>query len=340
MNNIILGIESSCDDTSAAIIKNGILLSDVIGVQEVHQIYGGVVPELASREHQKNIIPVVERAIKLANVKKEDINAIAFTIGPGLMGSLLVGTSFVKGLALSLNVPLIKVNHLEAHILSVFLKERDFKYQFPKFPFLSMLVSGGHTQIVKVNSFFEMKILGETIDDAAGEAFDKCGKIMGLNYPSGPVIDKLSKKGNPKSFKFSKPKVKDLNFSFSGLKTSFLYSLRDKVKENSNFIKENKNDLCASLQNTIIEILMEKLEKAVKKTGITEVTIAGGVSANFQLRQELLKKGRNENWNVFLPLRKYSTDNAAMIAISGYYKFLDKRDFVSQSVVPNARLKI
>lgn len=338
MNITILGIESSCDDTSAAIIRDETVLSNVIANQDIHKKYGGVVPELASRAHQQNIIPVVDIAIKQAGIKKEEINAIAFTKGPGLLGSLLVGTSFAKGFSLARQIPMIEVNHLQAHVLVHFIKENTDKNTSPSFPFLCLLVSGGHTQLIVVKNHLEMEIIGQTIDDAAGEAFDKCGKVMGLEYPAGPEIDKISKQGNPKAFTFSKPKIQKLDFSFSGLKTSFLYFLRDSLKLNSNFIEENKIDLCASIQSTIIEILTDKIMKAVEQTGIKEITIAGGVSANSYLRSELLRFSEKHGWKLYLPKIKYTTDNAAMIAITGYYKYL-KNDFAGQDIIPDARYK-
>lgn len=322
MDTLILGIESSCDDTSAAVLRNNILLSNVIANQDVHAKYGGVVPELASRAHQLNIIPVVEEALKRANVKREELSAIAFTRGPGLLGSLLVGTSFAKGLALSLNIPLIDVNHLQAHILAHFIHEEGVEHKSPSFPFLCLLVSGGNSQIVLVKDYHQMEIIGQTIDDAAGEAFDKCAKVMGLSYPGGPIIDKLAKEGDPKRFQLSKPQIPDYNYSFSGLKTSFLYLLRDELKNNPSFIEENKNDLCASLQYTIIEILMAKLRKAAKEYGINEIAVAGGVSANSALRESFVQHAEQFGWNIYIPKFGYTTDNAAMIAISGYYKYL------------------
>lgn len=322
MDTLILGIESSCDDTSAAVLRNNILLSNVIANQDVHAKYGGVVPELASRAHQLNIIPVVEEALKRANVKREELSAIAFTRGPGLLGSLLVGTSFAKGLALSLNIPLIDVNHLQAHILAHFIHEEGVEHKSPSFPFLCLLVSGGNSQIVLVKDYHQMEIIGQTIDDAAGEAFDKCAKVMGLSYPGGPIIDKLAKEGDPKRFQLSKPQIPDYNYSFSGLKTSFLYLLRDELKKNPSFIEENKNDLCASLQYTIIEILMAKLRKAAKEYGINEIAVAGGVSANSALRESFVQHAEQFGWNIYIPKFGYTTDNAAMIAISGYYKYL------------------
>lgn len=337
MSMIILGIESSCDDTSASIIEDGYLLSNVIANQDVHRMYGGVVPELASRAHQQNIIPVVDRAIKLAGVEKENINAIAFTRGPGLMGSLLVGTSFAKGLSIALQIPLIEINHLQAHILANFILEKDVANNVPQFPFLCLLVSGGHTQLVLVRNHLDMEIIGQTIDDAAGEAFDKCAKVMGLPYPGGPVIDKLAKEGNPAAFSFSKPRIEGYDFSFSGLKTSFLYFLRDQLKENPNFIEERKNDLCASLQKTIVDILMDKLTKAAKSLHVKEIALAGGVAANSGLRNAITKSSTKYQWNIHLPAFKFTTDNAAMIAITGFYKF-QQQSFASQDVVPVARV--
>ncbi len=339
MSVIILGIESSCDETSASVVKDGILLSNVVASQQVHEAYGGVVPELASRAHQQNIVPVVDTAIKQANIDKSEISGIAFTRGPGLMGSLLVGTSFAKGLALALNIPLIEVNHLHGHVLAHFIKNNDEKVDEPKFPFLCLLVSGGHTQLIVVKSFLEMEIIGQTIDDAAGEAFDKCAKIMGLPYPGGPSIDNLAKQGRPDVFKFSMPQVDELDFSFSGLKTSFLYFLQKKVKEDTDFIEKYKADLCASLQFTIIQILAEKLVKAVELTGIREVAIAGGVAANSALRNELTRLAAQKNWKLYLPIIKYTTDNAAMIAIAGYYRYLAGK-FASHDITPVSRVKI
>lgn len=333
----ILGIESSCDDTSAAIIQDTYLMSNVIASQDVHQKWGGVVPELASRAHQQNIIPVVDAAIKSAGISKNDISAIAFTRGPGLLGSLLVGTSFAKGFALVNNIPLIDVNHLQGHILSHFIQQKEKENQIPKFPFLSLLVSGGHTQIVVIKDFFEMEIIGQTIDDAAGEAFDKCAKVLGLGYPGGPVIDRLSNTGNPLKFKFAKPNVANLDFSFSGLKTSFLYFLRDNIKINPNFITENLDDLAASLQFTIIEILAEKVKKAVIHTGIKEITIGGGVAANSGLRNKMEELAQNHKWTVHIPERKFTTDNAAMIGITGYYKYL-RNEFAPMDIAPKARM--
>jgi N6-L-threonylcarbamoyladenine synthase len=335
MSIYILGVESSCDDTSAAVLKDTQMLSSVIANQDVHKTYGGVVPELASRAHQQNIIPVVEVALQKAKITKKQLNAIAFTRGPGLLGSLLVGTSFAKSFAMGLGIPIIEVDHLKAHILSHFIDDETQK-EHPEFPFLCLTVSGGHTQIVKVNSASDMEILGKTIDDAAGEAFDKAAKIMGLPYPGGPEIDKLAKTGNPEAFSFPEPRIGELDYSFSGLKTSFLYFLRDRLKVNDNFIEENKADLAASIQNTIINILIKKLRKAVELTGINQVAIAGGVSANSGLRDAMLQEARSKGWEVFLPPFKFTTDNAAMIAVAGYLKFLEK-DFANQNVVPYAR---
>lgn len=332
----ILGIESSCDDTSAAVLKNTKVLSNIIANQSVHSSFGGVVPELASRAHQQNIIPVVDVALKEANIQKNQLSAIAFTRGPGLLGSLLVGTSFTKSFAMALDIPIIEVDHLKAHILSHFLD--DSGSTSPSFPFLCLTVSGGHTQIVKVNSSSDMIVIGSTIDDAAGEAFDKAAKIMSLPYPGGPEIDKLAKVGDASAFKFPKPRIADLNYSFSGLKTSFLYFLRDRLKEDDDFIEKNKADLAASIQSTIIEILLDKLKKAVSETGIKEVAIAGGVSANSGLRLGIQQLADKEGWIVHVPGIRYTTDNAAMIAIAGYFKYLDK-DFSSQDVTPYARSK-
>jgi len=334
---IILGIESSCDDTSAAIIKNNTIFSNIISSQEVHKIYGGVVPELASRAHQQNIIPVVDKAINDANITKKEIDAIAFTRGPGLVGSLLVGVSFAKGFALANNIPLIEVDHLQAHVLAHFIQEKDENHKVPSFPFLCLLVSGGNSQIILVKDYLEMEVLGQTIDDAAGEAFDKCAKIMGLPYPGGPLVDEYAQKGNPHSFTFSKPKIDGLDYSFSGLKTSFLYFLRDKLKEDNQFINNNLNDLCASLQFTINNILIEKLMMAAKKTNIKQIAISGGVSANSGLRTQLSEKADLKfGYETFYPKLTYSTDNAAMIAITGFFKYL-KGDFASQNVTPYPR---
>lgn len=338
MSVVILGIESSCDDTSAAIIRDGCLLSNLISNQDVHMAFGGVVPELASRAHQANIIPVVDRAIRQANISKSEISAVAFTRGPGLLGSLLVGSSFAKGFSLALNIPLIGINHLQGHILAHFIQDKGI-LKHPTFPFLCLLVSGGHTQLVVVRDYLDMEIIGQTIDDAAGEAFDKCAKIMGLPYPGGPVIDKLATIGNPTAFKFAKPLQKGLDFSFSGLKTSFLYFLRDRIAENPNFIEENKADLCASLQFTIISILLEKTEKAAKATKIKEIAIAGGVSANSGLRGALTQLGAKNGWNVYIPEFRFTTDNAAMIGIAGYYKYL-KGEFSGHDIMPLARFPL
>jgi len=334
---IILGIESSCDDTSASVIRDGILLSNVIASQAVHASYGGVVPELASRAHQLNIIPVVHEALKRAAVDKTELSAIAFTRGPGLLGSLLVGTSFAKGLAQALDIPLIDVNHLQGHVLAHFISEGKPNEHHPDFPFLCLLVSGGNSQIVKVKAYNDMEVVGQTIDDAAGEAFDKCAKVMGLPYPGGPHIDRLAKEGNPLAFKFNKPQIQDYNYSFSGLKTSFLYLLRDKVKENPDFVAENLNDLCASIQVTVVEILMNKLRKAARDLNIHQVAVAGGVSANSALRQAFLDHGVKYGWEVFIPPFAFTTDNAAMIAITGNFKY-QHNDFCSIEEVPYARV--
>ena len=339
MSIIILGIESSCDDTSAAILKDGVILSNVIANQDVHVKYGGVVPELASRAHQQNIIPVVDSAIKEAKIKKTDIDGIAFTRGPGLLGSLLVGTSFTKGFALAQNIPMLEVNHLQGHILAHFIQQDEKNSRVPSFPFLCLLVSGGHSQIVKIKDYFDMEIIGQSIDDAAGEAFDKCAKIMGLPYPGGPMIDKYAKKGDKLAFKFTRPKVKNFDYSFSGLKTAFLYFLRKEVKQNPNFIKENLADLCASIQYTIIDILMRKLILTAKETGISTIAISGGVSANSELRETVQNIGKEKNWDVFVPEKSFTTDNAAMIAIVGHHKFL-KKEFAEQNIAPLSRFKI
>ena len=331
---IILGIESSCDDTSAAILKGNKILSNIIANQEVHKLFGGVVPELASRSHQKNIIPVVDTAIKTAKINKESIDAVAYTKGPGLLGSLLVGGSFAKSFAMGLNIPLITVNHMKGHILAHFIDEGQ---EMPEFPFLCLTVSGGHTQIVEVLSTQKMNIIGNTIDDAAGEAFDKSAKILGLEYPGGPLIDKYAKNGNIHAFKFGKPKVKNLDFSFSGLKTSILYKIQENQKNNSNFIKENLEDLCASIQHSIINILIEKIEKAMKEKGIKKLAIAGGVSANSYLRKKTTELAKKNGYNLYIPKFEYCTDNAAMIAISGYFKYI-KEDFSNQEDTPSARL--
>lgn len=336
---VVLGIESSCDDTSASVLRNEYILSNAIANQEVHKVYGGVIPELASRAHQQNIIPVVDRALKLAGVTREEVDVVAFTRGPGLLGSLLVGTSFAKGFALGLNIPMVEVNHLQGHILAHFIKEEGKDNRHPQFPFICMLVSGGHTQLVLVKDYLTMEIVGQTLDDAAGEAFDKCAKVMGLPYPGGPVIDKLAKEGNPKAFAFNKPSIKNFDYSFSGLKTSFLYFLRDAVAQNSNFIEENKADLCASLQATIIDILFDKLVKLAKEKKVTDIAIAGGVSANSGIRARLVEEGAKRGWNVFLPEFRYTTDNAAMIAIAGYYNFL-KGNRAGFDIAPLARMAL
>lgn len=319
---IILGIESSCDDTSAAVLADNRVLSNVIASQAVHQDYGGVVPELASRAHQKNIIPVVEAAIRRANIGKQDIDAVAFTLGPGLLGSLLVGTSFAKSFATALGIPCVDVNHLQAHVLSHFIVEPDTEHTAPSFPFLCLLVSGGNSQIVLVRDYFDMQIIGQTIDDAAGEAFDKCAKIMGLPYPGGPHIDRLAKEGNPTAFRFAMPDIAGFDYSFSGLKTSFLYRLCDEVAANPHFIEQNKADLCASLQKNIIDILLKKLIAASQQLGIDNIAVAGGVSANSGLRRELIAQGNSRGWQVFIPKPAFTTDNAAMIAVAGYYKYI------------------
>ncbi len=324
MSTFILGIESSCDDTSAAVIKDGYLLSNVVASQAVHEAYGGVVPELASRAHQQNIVPVVHEALKRAGIDKDELSAIAFTRGPGLMGSLLVGVSFAKGLALSLGIPLVDVNHLTGHVLAHFIQVKGEEIELPRFPFLCLLVSGGNSQIILVKSYNEMEILGQTIDDAAGEAIDKCSKVMGLGYPGGPIIDKLARQGNPKAFAFSKPHIPGLDYSFSGLKTSFLYSLRNWVAEEPDFIEHHKADLAASLEATIVDILMDKLRKAAKQYDIKEVSVAGGVSANNGLRNAFREHAQKYGWKIFIPKFSYTTDNAAMIAITGYYKYLEK----------------
>jgi N6-L-threonylcarbamoyladenine synthase len=339
MSVTILAIESSCDDTSAAVVRDGYVLSNLIAGQEIHRSYGGVVPELASRAHQANIVPVVDQAVRKAGITKEEISAVAFTRGPGLLGSLLVGTSFAKGFAMALHIPLIEVNHLQAHVLAHFILEKGKEDQIPSFPFLSLLVSGGHTQLIVVRSFFEMEVIGNTIDDAAGEAFDKCGKVMGLPYPAGPVIDKLASEGNMNAYRFSKPVVKGLDFSFSGLKTNFLYFLRDRIREDNEFIEKNKKDLCASLQHTIVSILVSKLIKASTQTGIDQIGIAGGVSANSGLRNAIKKEADKRNWKLFIPSLNFTTDNAAMIGITGYYKYLSG-DFTGQDISPLARFEV
>lgn len=324
----ILGIESSCDDTSAAVLRNGVLLSNVTASQAVHEAYGGVVPELASRAHQQNVVPVVDQAIKRAGIDKHQLSAVAFTRGPGLMGSLLVGVSFAKGFARALGIPLIDVNHLQGHVMAHFIKESDDDQSAPPFPFLCLLVSGGNSQIVKVNAYNDMQVLGQTIDDAAGEAIDKCSKVMGLGYPGGPIIDKLARKGNPKAYHFAEPHIPGMDYSFSGLKTSFLYSLRDWVKDDPDFVEHHKEDIAASLEFTIVDILMKKLKMAVKETNIKHVAVAGGVSANTGLRNAFHEYARKYHWTIYIPKFSYTTDNAAMIGITGYYKYLDK-DFCS-----------
>ncbi len=328
MNNekdiYILGIESSCDDTSAAVLRNDVLLSNVTSSQAVHQSYGGVVPELASRAHQQNIVPVVDQALKKAGIVKEQLSAVAFTRGPGLMGSLLVGVSFAKGFARALGIPLVDVNHLQGHVLAHFIQEPDMQNAIPPFPFLCLLVSGGNSQIVKVNAYNDIEVLGQTIDDAAGEAIDKCSKVMGLGYPGGPIIDKLARQGNSAAFKFAEPHILGLDYSFSGLKTSFLYSLQKWVKDDPNFIENHKEDLAASLEFTIVDLLMKKLRLAVKQTGITHVAVAGGVSANSGLRNAFHEAAEKEGWTIYIPKFSYTTDNAAMIGITGYFKYLDK----------------
>lgn len=335
----ILGIESSCDDTAAAIVRDGMLLSNVVADQEVHKKYGGVVPELASRAHQQNIIPVVDQALQEADTKPGDLSAVAFTRGPGLLGSLLVGTSFAKGFALALDIPLVEVNHLQAHILVHFLQQKDRPVETPSFPFLSLLVSGGHTQLLVVNNYDQMETIGKTIDDAAGEAFDKCAKVMGLPYPGGPLVDRYAARGNPDAFRFSKPRIGGLNYSFSGMKTSFLYYLRDRIKEDEDFAVKNRDDLCASVQRTIVEILMGKLELASHRTGIREIALAGGVSANTGLRKKIRELAAKHGWKVYIPEARLTTDNAAMIAISGYFSYRSGK-FAGLDVAPEARLPV
>ncbi|MCM4158840.1 tRNA (adenosine(37)-N6)-threonylcarbamoyltransferase complex transferase subunit TsaD [Antarcticibacterium flavum] len=332
----ILAIESSCDDTAAAVLHNDKLLSNIVATQEVHKKYGGVVPELASRAHQQNIVPVIHQALAEANIDKKDLSAIAFTKGPGLMGSLLVGTSFAKSLSMGLNIPLIEVNHMQAHILAHFIDEEDFPK--PTFPFLALTISGGHTQVVKVSNYFEMEVIGQTIDDAVGEAFDKSAKILGLPYPGGPLIDRYARTGNPKAYKFTKPKVDGLDFSFSGLKTAVLYFIQKEVKNNPNFIEENRDDICASIQYTIVEILMDKIKKAVKQTGINQIAIGGGVSANSGIRTALKAGEQKYGWQTYIPKFEYTTDNAAMIGIVGYYKYLEE-EFTDMGVTAQARYK-
>jgi N6-L-threonylcarbamoyladenine synthase len=331
---IILGIESSCDETSASICINGEIHSNVIATQAIHAKYGGVIPELASRAHQQNIIPTVEEAIRQAKVSKNQIDAVSFTRGPGLLGALLVGTSFAKSFALARNIPLIDINHMQAHILAHFIEDPK-----PSFPFLCLTVSGGHTQIVLVKDYFEMELLGETLDDAAGEAFDKTAKILNLPYPGGPLIDKFAKEGNPAAYRLPEPQIPGLNFSFSGLKTAILYLVQDQLKQNPDFLTHNMADLCASVQSRIVSILLNKLKKAAKETGVKDIAIAGGVSANSGLRQSLIEMGEKYKWRVFIPKFEYCTDNAAMIAIAGYHKFL-KKDFVGQDVAPMARMHL
>lgn len=338
MSITILGIESSCDDTSAAVIRDGVMLSNVIASQAVHEAFGGVVPELASRAHQQNIIPVVSEAIKRAGIEREELSAVAFTRGPGLMGSLLVGTSFAKGFTTALNIPMIDVNHLQAHVLAHFIKESADDDHQPSFPFLCLLVSGGNSQIILVKAYNDMEVIGQTIDDAAGEAFDKCAKVMGMPYPGGPVVDRLAREGNPKAFLLNKPHIEGYNYSFSGLKTSFLYLLRDRLKEDPDFIEKNKADLCASLQATVVSILMDKLYKAAKNLGIKEVAVAGGVSANSGVRGAFEEYSRKYGWKIHLPKFSFTTDNAAMVAITGYYKYLDKQ-FCDISEAPFARVE-
>ena len=335
----ILGIESSCDDTAAAVVSDGTLLSNIIANQDVHKKYGGVVPELASRAHQQNIIPVVDTALKEAGIEAGDLSAIAFTRGPGLLGSLLVGTSFAKGFAMSLDIPLIEVNHLQAHVLVHFLKQQGKDIPMPSFPFLSLLVSGGHTQLLIVKDHNEMETIGKTIDDAAGEAFDKCAKVMGLPYPGGPLVDKFGKEGNPEAFRFSKPRIAGLDYSFSGLKTAFLYFMRDNLQKDPDFAEKHKNDLCASIQKTIVDILLDKLEKAYHQTGIREIALAGGVSANSGLRNTILEMAKKYDWKVYIPELRLTTDNAAMIAITGYYRMMAGK-FASLEVSPLARMPI
>lgn len=338
MSVTILGIESSCDDTSAAVIRDGLLLSNVIASQSVHEEYGGVVPELASRAHQQNIVPVVQAALRRAGVDKSELSAIAFTRGPGLLGSLLVGTSFAKGMSLGLRVPIVDVNHLHGHVLSHFIREQEDD-RVPEYPFLTLLISGGNSQLILVRDYNDMEILGATIDDAAGEAFDKCAKVMGLPYPGGPHIDRLAQEGDAKRFRFAKPHIDGLNYSFSGLKTSFLYTLRDALRTDADFIEKNRADLAASLQRTIIEILIDKLDKAVKQTGVKTVAIGGGVSANSGVRQAVADYCEANGLTAFIPKRSFTTDNAAMVAIAGYFKYLD-REFCGYDEVPFARVTV
>lgn len=335
MSTLILGIESSCDDTSAAVTEDTKILANIVAGQEVHKNYGGVVPELASRAHQQNIIPVIDQALKQAKIKKNQLDAVAFTRGPGLLGSLLVGTSFAKAFALAANIPIIEVDHLQAHILAHFITG-DADQRVPGFPFICLTVSGGHTQIIKVDDPHTFTLLGQTIDDAAGEAFDKAAKIMGLPYPGGPYIDKLAGEGNPQAYKFPKPRIKGLDYSFSGLKTSFLYTVRDKLREDASFIEKEKANLAASIQFTIIDVLLDKLTQAAEMTGISNIALAGGVSANSGLRKALKEKGEKTGWNIFIPGFEFTTDNAAMIAIAGYFKYL-RNDFASQDITPYTR---
>lgn len=336
---VILGIESSCDDTSAAVIRNGVLLSNVTASQAVHEAYGGVVPELASRAHQQNVVPVVDQALKRAGVTKEELSAVAFTRGPGLMGSLLVGVSFAKGFARALGIPMIEVNHLQGHVLAHFIKEDEGDHDQPEFPFLCLLVSGGNSQIILVKAYNDMEVLGQTIDDAAGEAIDKCSKVMGLGYPGGPIIDRLARQGNPQAYSFAKPHIGGYDYSFSGLKTSFLYSLRDWMKEDPDFIEHHKEDLAASLEHTIVDILMKKLRQAAKDTGIRQVAVAGGVSANNGLRNAFQEHADKYGWKIFIPKFSYTTDNAAMIAITGYFKYQDK-DFCTIDMPAYSRVTL
>lgn len=334
---LILGIESSCDDTSAAVLRGNTLLSNVIASQAVHKEYGGVVPELASRAHEQNILPVVSEAIKRAGISANDLDAIAFTRGPGLLGSLLVGVNYTKGLAMSLGIPMVEVNHLHAHVMAHFIEEKGEEHQSPEYPFLCLLVSGGNSQIILCHSPYKMEIVGQTIDDAAGEAFDKCAKVMGLGYPGGPIVNKLANEGNPHAFKFAKPNVPGYDYSFSGLKTSFLYTLRDEIKLNPNFVEENKEDLCASLQYTVIEILMKKLRLAAKELKIKHVAVAGGVSANTGLREAFVDHARRYGWSIYIPKFAYTTDNAAMVAMSGHYNYLEGKQN-EMDTVPYARV--
>lgn len=334
---LILGIESSCDDTSAAVLRGNTLLSNVIASQAVHKEYGGVVPELASRAHEQNILPVVSEAIKRAGISANDLDAIAFTRGPGLLGSLLVGVNYAKGLAMSLGIPMVEVNHLHAHVMAHFIEEKGEEHQSPEYPFLCLLVSGGNSQIILCHSPYKMEIVGQTIDDAAGEAFDKCAKVMGLGYPGGPIVNRLANEGNPHAFKFAKPNMPGYDYSFSGLKTSFLYTLRDEIKLNPNFVEENKEDLCASLQYTVIEILMKKLRLAAKELKIKHVAVAGGVSANTGLREAFVDHARRYGWSIYIPKFAYTTDNAAMVAMSGHYNYLEGKQN-EMDTVPYARV--